>query len=282
MDIRKTIDSLGLTVNRNSPTILMSLGITGLVGSVAMAVKATPTAMALVEDELYSRFQEAAKTDERLINMDKYLMSLNKDGYNPNHFLTILEPKDTFMAVYKAYLPVAAVVTISVAAIFLGNRIHLRRTAALASAYSILEGTLKTYQEKVIETVGKNKYGEIQGKVAKQTLDNNPPTDENTYNLGGGIELCYEMSTGRYFYSDAAKIHAVVNKFNHELMSDNVKMLNELYYDLGLPGVELGNYVGWEIDDGLVEETLIAQVSQRNERPTLVLDFINRPKYLLG
>lgn len=253
--INTAVKTVGSTINRNSPSILIALGVGGFFTTIGMAIEATGKAVDDINDY-------AIKETNDMGNWRSFPLKVRAE------------------MVWPLYVPTASMALLSTAAIFLGNRIHLKRTAALASLYTLTEKTLKTYQEKVLENVGKTKAGHIHGDVVKDALNENPPTEENTYNIGGGIELCFEMSTGRYFYSDAEKIRAAINKFNKELMSENVKTLNELYFDLGLPSVELGNYVGWEVDNGLVEEIITAQVSHFNERPTLALDFINRPMVL--
>ena len=278
--VKDLVTNLGISINRNSPSILIGLGISGFIGSIILAVKSTPTAQAKIEDRLYYGYTDSEEYYPSK-TFDQYLMSLRKDGYQISRdWLTVLSPQETLKTIFPVYLPTAIITVLSATAIVLGNRIHLKRAAALASVYTLAENTLRTYQEKVLETVGKTKSEQIRGAVIDEELRANPPSAENTHNVGGGNELCYEMSTGRYFWSDAEKIRAAANQFNKELMSENVKTLNEFYYDLGLPMVELGNYVGWEIDDGLIDVLISARVSDAYEKPCLVLDFVSRPKFL--
>ncbi len=236
------LQSIGKTIDKNSPTILIGLGVSGLVGSTVMAVKATPKALELI--------------DERE-----------------------LPPKELVVLCWRLYLPATVSTVLGTGAIILGNRLHLRRTAVLVSLYSLAENTLQTYQEKVIESVGKKKEAGIRG----ETSDAMVPTslnEENIHNVGAGEELCYDLSSGRYFHSDVTQIRAAENEFNKELIVDNEKPLNELYYSLGLPAVSLGDSVGWDVADGLIEILINPKISTRGERPCLAIDFQRRPKPL--
>lgn len=253
--IQNAISTVGLSINRNSPSILIGLGLSGLVGSIFLAVKATPRAIEILEGEAYRQF---------------------KDHGGPED----LDIKTKIELVWPVYLPTASTATMAIFAVLLGNKIHLRRAAALASIYTITENALKSYQEKVLEVVGKNKAAQIQGEVEEEELKNNPPTEENTHNVGGGRELCYETLTGRYFWSDAEKIRAAVNVFNHDLLTENVKTLNEFFYDIGLPQVEIAEKLGWDVSEELMEIFINARVSDANEKPCLVIHYVTRPQYL--
>lgn len=239
------VSQVGLSINRNSPTILMVSGIAGFIGTVLFAIEAAPKA-------------------DRALKREK----------------DTLEPREALRIVLPYYVPTILMGTVSTAAIVLGNRIHLKRAATLTAMYGLAERSLHIYQEKVQEALGEKKAGLIRGEANQAVLDRDPPTDYNTHNLGGGADRCYDMMSGRYFWTDAERVRATVNQFNHELLSDNVKTLNELYSDLGLPAVELGSSVGWDSQDGLVEVLISAQVAGLEEKPCLVLDYVNRPRYL--
>jgi len=245
--IQTALNSLSKTVNQNSPTIMIGLGLSGLIGSTVMAVRVTPKALDLIYEESLS--------NEELSN------------------------KQVVVLCWRLYIPAAASAILGVSAVILGNRLHLRRAAVLASLYSLAENTLQTYQQKVIESVGKTKADAIFSEAGEE-LVTDPPDEENIHNVGGGTELCYEVSTGRYFESDVTKIRSAENEFNKELIIDNEKPMNELFYMLGLPPVSLGENAGWVVDDGLLEILINPKISTNGDRPCLAIDFTRRPKPL--
>ncbi len=66
------------------------------------------------------------------------------------------EPKDIIKTAWPCYIP-AAVGAISVFCLIGASSTNLRRNAALATAYTLSESTLKEYQEKVVETIGEKR-----------------------------------------------------------------------------------------------------------------------------
>jgi len=273
-----TIQSIGKTLNKNSPTIMIGLGISGLIGSTIMAVKVTPKARKLIDEELHRIYLE--DNPHSTWNLNSFMdFKFSLPDTPPSKRYTELPSKQLVALCWRLYAPVAASTVLGVSAVILGNRLHLRRAAVLASLYSLAENTLQVYQQKVIESVSKSKADSIFADTS-DALVVEPPDEENIHNAGGGTELCYEVCTGRYFDSDVTKIRAAENEFNKELITDNEKPMNELFYMLGLPAVALGESAGWVVDDGLLEILINPKISKNGERPCLAIDFTRRPKPL--
>ena len=135
-----TVQSLRNTVSKNSPMILTGLGVAGLVTTTVMAVKATPKALELINDERHSRADE----DETFIYGD-----------------TPIPKMDLIKLTWKCYIPTAIMGGLTVVCIISANSISTKRNAAIAGLYSLTEKSLKEYQTKVVEVVGENKAKEI-------------------------------------------------------------------------------------------------------------------------
>lgn len=276
--LQAALNSLGKSVNKNSPTILMGLGVSGLIGAGVMAVKATPKALQLIDDEMYCLYlEEYPHSDWDIQEFRRWMFSTSNIDVTERY--RELPPKRLLSLCWKVYAPATATAALGATAVILGNRLHLRRAAVLASLYSLAENSLQTYQQKVIESVGKTKadaiFAESSGELVAEQ-----PHEENIHNVGGGTELCYDISSGRYFYSDVAKIRAAENLFNKELIVDNEKPMNDLGFMLGLPPISLGEAAGWVVDDGLLEIRISPKISVNGERPCLAIDFTKRPKPL--
>lgn len=255
-NFRGLTKSVGLMLAKNSPTILTGLSVTGLVSTVILAVKATPKALSLIDDERLERADE----DENFIY-----------GSTP------LPKKDLIKLTWKCYIPTAVTGALTVACIVSGNSIHLRRNAALAGLYSLSEKALKEYKTKVVETIGKNKERDIRDEIAKDRVLNTPIVDSEVILTGKGNVLCLETLSGRYFRSDIEQIKRVLNGLSRELLSDMFVTLNEVYYGLGLSATKMGEMVGWNIDDGLIEADFSAQLGE-DGNPCIVLDFTIMPR----
>lgn len=262
---KNVLQAIGGSIEKNAPTLLIAAGLSSLVGAIVMAVEATPKAMKVLEDE---------RNDIYALPADVFDSTFKQIAIDNNG--DVLTKKDIVKLTLPIYLPTIGTATLGVVAILAGNRIHLRRAAALTSLYTLTEDALRTYQEKVTKKLGEDKAGTIRNDILDDETSVKPP--KVIHNQGGGHELCYEGFTGRYFWSTANQIKSVVNKFNEELLQENRKSFNEFAYDLGLPSVEFGDLFGWDIDDGLVDVYLGSKLTEE-EHPCILIDHINRPRY---
>lgn len=239
---------LPIGAKKHAPEILTGIGLAGMISATVLAVKATPKAVRLIEEK------------KKVDNADKFTL------------------KDTVKTAWKCYIP-AGVATIASAACIIGaSSTNLRRNAALAAAYSISETALREYKDKVVEVVGEKKEQAIQDAVSKARIENNPPRSESVIFTGKGETLCYDSLSGRYFKSDIDKIKKAENETNHRMLSEMCISLNELYYELGLDGIDLGEDLGWHVENGCFEIRFSSQLTPDNT-PCLVLDYSIPPKY---
>lgn len=239
---------------KHSPEILTGLGISGMLTTTVLAVKATPKALILIEEEKRRRSQELSEPVEKLD--------------------TLSVVKTT----WKCYIPSAVIGVLSAGCIIGANSVNLRRNAALATAYTLSETALKEYQEKVVETIGEKKEQLIRDKVAEEKIQKNPVSSNEVIVTGRGDTLCYDVISGRYFNSDIEKIRKAENVINRRLMDEMWVTLNEFYYEIGLPGTTVGQDLGWDVDQGLIDIHFSAQMSE-DERPCMVIDYSIEPKY---
>ena len=200
-------------MKKHSPEILTGIGIAGMITTTVMAVKVTPKALILLEE----------KKDE--LDTDR------------------LEPKDIIKTAWPCYIPAAVVGSISVFCLIGASSTNLRRNAALATAYTLSESTLKEYQEKVVETIGEKKEQSIRDSVSKDKMVKNP-VREVILTESGGNTICYDVLSGRYFKSDRDKITRVMNELNRQMRDEMYVTLNDFYYELGLDGTKMGDMDG--------------------------------------
>lgn len=251
--LTKTAQQLGRTLTKHSPTILTALGITGFVSTVVMAIKATPKAIDILDHE-------------RTFRHDEYCTPYD----------TPIDIPDTIELTWKVYVPTALMGVTSIACIVGATSIHNRRNVALSSLFAIAESTLKDYQKKVVETIGENKEKKIRTELAGDELEKHPMSSKSIIVSGLGDTLCFDQYTGRYFKGDVVQIQQKVNEFNRQLLSDMRIPLNDLYSEIGLDSVESGQYVGWDVEKGLVDVDFTAKLASGNV-PCVVLTFTNKP-----
>lgn len=267
--IKQVAKNLEGIFQKNSPTILTGVAVAGLFSTVVLAVRATPKAILLMDEDAERRYSngEVLKLYPEDIKLVTSSMLLTK--------------KQIIQATWKCYIPAAAVGTATIACIIGANSINLRRNAALASVYSITEAAFKEYQAKVTETLGKGKEIKIRDEIAKDRIANNPVSNTEVIFTGKGEVLCLDAISGRYFKSDVQSIKRVENEQNRILRDEMYVSLNDVYYELGLKPTKLGDELGWNIDRGYIEFDFSSQITDEGT-PCLVLDYTLSPKFKYG
>lgn len=245
--LKSIIKSVGRTVSKRSPEILLGLGIASGITTTVLAVKATPKALRLIE-------QAEAEKDEPLT------------------------PKETVKEVWKCYIPTAISGVASVACILGSHSVNAKRNAALATAYKLSETALMEYKNIIRDDLGEEKAKEISEKVMQKKLHDDPITNKEVIITGTGTQLCYDAISGRYFESDLNSIKAAVNKINEIMVYEMYAALNDFYNEIGLSNTEMGDILGWNLDDGLLEITYGSRIAE-DGRPCITLEYLIAPRY---
>lgn len=274
-NVLKGINVLNGFVKQNSPTILTSISVVGLFTTVFTAIRATPKAMSLIDDEVYFKYEDEMLNLNENVSFNKWMGS---EEHCFSDRMKKLTKKEILQIVWKEYLPSLALGMVTVTCIIGSNRISMRRSAALASLYGLTDAAFKEYKNKVVETMGEAKERKVRDEIAQEKIKSNPSATSAVIVTGKGDVLCYDTLSGRYFRSDIDKIQRIVNSLNYELRSSMFLSVNELYYRLGLANISLGSDMGWDIDKGEIELEFSAQLTDSGE-PCLVLEYKVSPKY---
>lgn len=237
-------------MHKHSPEILTGIGVTGMITSTVLAVKATPKALELIEE---AKGHGEVRADN-------------------------LPIKTIIKVAWKPYIPAAVTMVLSASCIIGASAVNTKRNAALATAYAISEKTLLTYKDKVIETIGEKKEKEIREKIAQDELDKRPVSTQQVIVTSKGNTLCMDSISGRLFRSDIDTIKKVVNELNRTMMYQNYISLDEFYNEIGLEPIKSSDRLGWNIDDGLIELDFGAILAE-NDEPCIVVDYSRLPKY---
>ena len=246
--VRGVAKGVGRALKKRSPELLTGIGIGGMLTTTFLAVKATPKALLLIE-------QEKDKLGEEK-----------------------LTPVETVKATWLCYIPAAITGVVSVICLIGASATNSRRNAALATAYTLSESALKEYREKVVETIGEKKEKAIRDEIAKDKVAKAPLSEQRVIFTGKGDTLCYDTLSGQYFKSDIEKIRRAINELNRNLVLNGYVSLNDLYYLLGLRSTKLGDDLGWNVNKSLVEPSFHSILAE-GEEPCLVIDYQVAPTY---
>ena len=193
---------------QNTPTILTWIGGIGVVATAITAVKATPKALAALDEAKSEKGEE----------------------------LTKFEVAKT---VAPIYVPTITMSAATIACIFGANVLNKRKQASLISAYALLEHSYKGYRNKVVELYGKEGDAKVKEEIAKDDYK------ETDIQVEEGKELFYDAFSRRYFESTIEKVQSAQYQINRDLIMRDYATLNEYYEYLGIPTIDGGDALGW-------------------------------------
>lgn len=251
LDISALLKDVKMAVSKHSPEILTGIGIAGMITTTILAVRATPKALDLIENRKEELELEPGEE---------------------------LHPVETIKATWKCYVPAAITCVTSAACLIGASSVNLRRNAALMTAYNLSTTALAEYKDKVIETVGERKEQLIRNKVAEERTKKDPANPSTIIVTNAGNTRCMDNVTKRRFTSDIETIKRVVNELNRRMThGDDYISLNDFYYELGLEHCDIGDELGWNVINGLIEVEFDAVVDTDGV-PCIVLTYPIAPK----
>ena len=244
------------SLSRHSPEILIGLGITGMITTTVIAVKATPKAVRLLEEK------------KRELDVES------------------LAPVEVVKTTWKCYVPAAISGFASIACLVGSNSVNARRNAALATAYKLSETAFTEYRDSVIETIGEKKEKTIRDKVSEKQIKEAPVSKTEVIVTGRGKTLFFEPLSHRYFYSTIELIKRAENKLNKDIICDPFDYgvtVNDFYNEIGIPTTATGDGLGWNLRIGMIDIYPSAQMAEEGTEhegePCIVLNYTNPPKY---
>lgn len=193
--------------DRNAPTILTCLGGAGVVATTVVAVKATPKALALIN-------QAAEEKGEPLTKME------------------------IVKTAGGAYVPSIILGAATITCIFGANMLNKRQQAAIASAYALLDSSYKEYKKKVKELHGEENEQLIRTSIAKDHYEDSEIDKDE-------LPLFYDEYSSQYFNASNETILRAEYEINKLISINGGASLNEYYELVGLPKVDYGEYLGW-------------------------------------
>ena len=247
--MKKVFSTVGNFVQENSPAILTGFSVIGVISTAVIAARAHNNAQ--VELDEARRKKEAPLTKQEALELT-----------------------------WRHYVPPVLLGGATITCIFGLNSVHTKRQAAIASLYSLADNSFKEYRSKVVESIGARKEEKVRDDIVQDHLDKNPVSMTHIHDTPVGSTLCYDELSGRYFRSSEESIKRARNDFNHKLNTGMSIWLsvNDFYYELGLNPIELGDYMGWTVDE-LVEISTPAKRADNGD-PCLVMRFNVKPRFL--
>lgn len=253
----KFVRNVGRALREHGPEILTGLGVAAGISSTILAVKATPKAIRILEEEK--------------------LRIADECGYLPEEI--VIPTVDKVKLCWKCYIPAAITSAGAIACIIGASSTNARRNAALATAYKLSETALSEYRDKVVETIGEKKEELVRDKVNQERVDKTPIEKTEVILTGKGDTLIFDPISGRYFKSKVDLIKKAEIKLNQEMLQSFVgyASINDFYDEIGLDRISIGEELGWNAEN--LVKIRIGSTVKDEDTPCIVIDHINPPQY---
>lgn len=242
--------------DKKSPAILTGIAVCGLFTTIVLTYKAAPKIDRIVKDGkkdlAEAKKRKALKAEERKIQAEMV------------------------KKVVVTSAPTVLMATVTAGCIIGSNRISSKRVSVLSAAYAVSEAAVKDLNGKMTEMLGEKKTQQIKDAIVKDKVDNREEVPKSQVIItGNGDVRCIDGYSGREFWSSAVKIEQAILKLSKECATAMYVSLNDLYRELGLKQIPLGNDIGWNAKD-LIHEQLPITFSfcgNDNNEPCLYLDY---------
>lgn len=199
---------LEIFMKKHSSLLLSIVSSVGVVTTTALAIKATPKAIQLIEEEKTKHQKED---------------------------LSLL---DTVKIAWKPYIPTSISMFSTLICIFGNTYLNYRVQMSLISAYAVLDRSYKEYIEKTKELYGDDADKNIRQQIAKSNYNSNYIHREDT-------KLFFEFQTMRYFESTIEEVIMAEKELNQELAATGRVSMNDFFRFLHLDPLPYANHVGW-------------------------------------
>lgn len=216
------MNKVQLFFKRNSPLLLSIAGAVGTIATAVLAVKATPEAMKLIEEET-----EIKRQDEKYKYEDKENVKLTKT--------------EVIKTAWQPYVPAMFSCVATITCIFAAHHLSKKSQASLISAYTLLSNKYNYYRNKVKELYGEETDRQIQEEMAMQVYEDNDKFGK----MFKSDQLFFDMESMRYIERSVVDVLEAEKKLNQDFAANGCVTLNQFYGYLGLKPVSYGDQVGW-------------------------------------
>lgn len=252
--VTKSVGRGGLVLQKYSPEILLTVGITGAIVSTIMACRATLKVEAIVEETKDDLDQiKGAKKQGKTVNGESY----SEEDYTKDLAIAYVQSGLKFT---KLYGPSVGFGVLSVGCILSAHGIMTRRQVGLVAAYNLVSEGFASYRKRVTDELGEEVDRQYRQGVHEESVNGTEVDPEGkTVKVKKKVKT-YDAATksdyARFFdqlspqwRKDASMnlyfLKAQQNFLNDKLKANGHVFLNEVYDALGIPRSKAGQVVGW-------------------------------------
>lgn len=210
--------------NKYTSLILSIGGVVGVCATTAAAIKATPLAIDLINED------KKKKEDDSYTKMD------------------------AFKASWKCYIPTGILGMLTISTIVANHIVTAKERKAVVAAYLALNESYKKYVEGSKQVFGEDAKQKIDAEIAKETFVYSQGVfmDSSTYDSDNDHEetmLFFDSYSQRYFETTLARVINAEYHINRNLMLGGFASINSYFEFLGIETISEGDEVGWCQED---------------------------------
>lgn len=268
MSASRAIHTVGFTLKKHSPEILVTVGVVGAVVSAVMACRATTKASAIVENhknQVEAVHDALEKPDAKYKDEDGNVYDYTEDTAKKD-LVTIYA--HTGLDFAKLYGPSVLLGAASVSCILASVNILHKRNAAIAAAYTLVDKSFKEYRGRVIERFGKEldrelKYNlkskevEVEETVVDEDGNEHVEKRPATVVVSDGVKhsaftRCFDETNPNWTKSPEQNMIFLWQQQSYAsrlLREKGFLTINEVYEMLGFERIAAGQVVGWVYDE---------------------------------
>jgi hypothetical protein len=282
--VYNSITKVGFQLKKHSPEILVAGGIVGIVTSAVLACRAT------------LRINDVLDETKNDVDIVRDRADFGKDEAKKE--LTIVYIK-TGVRLARLYLPSVGLAAASIVSIIGSSNLLCKRNAALAAAYTALNGSFKDYRARLISRFGVDVDNELRYHTHNEKIEEVVVDDDGkTKKVKKTVQVTDldETSSGyaRYYDHDTSEaweeshdynmmfLRAQQNIANNLLIANGYLFLNDVYKMLGIDRSIPGQAVGWvydkniDVGDNYIDFNITETYKKDGAGeliPTILLDF---------
>lgn len=198
----------------NKTKVLSCLAIAGVFSSTLTGIKATPKAMAIVEE---------AKKDDADISK-----------------------KEIIKKVFPVYIPTFLTCTGTIACIFGAQFLNQKTQASMTAAYALLREEYESHKEELIELFGEDSEElKTVHKNMAQKVWTTYDLDDDIYGDPDGETLFYDMYARRYFRANVDWVIDGIDYINSMIEKNGCADLNDFYDYISVEDFDADGALGW-------------------------------------
>lgn len=254
----RTMHGVGFRLKKNSPEILLAMGIGLSIYGLVEGCKASTKAADIIESSKKSI--DEVKECKELADKGELTVEYTEQDYKKD--ITVAYSQFA-LEMGKLYFKTVVIEALSITSLISSHTVLKRRNIALAAAYATLDRGFKEYRSRVVERLGQEMDNELRYNIKAKNIETVITDEKGKEKVVAEIVDEYEINdysmyarvydkTCKGYTRDATAnfmfLNACEQFATNKLITNGILFLNDVYAMLGIEPTKEGQVVGWVFD----------------------------------